>query len=428
MKQSTRIISPETIVDNAFSKVGLGQITKTDPLIMSKLIKEMHLDNLKTSYPPLQDMLKAAPIKPIDLTDFLQQTKHGLSNNLIVCDFLDEASSSGFLSPHKDYIKALHFAYILEQVTLAQANSLTASKEIQQHYYNERLKNGVDTLHPLSAVLKVAKLTRSPFKTAKMISVSPFMKKFLLERENGGPIGTRRANELKKSGSISPLENILIKPHHFPESMNHAAIQLNILEAGTEEYLRGFKNNAFVAYALKKGCQLKEKIEYPKGSVFPLSHIENLKPAQSKTSQKLNSDNVHPEYEFSKAWVDLYESWNMSFVVSDLHDLHLILPKLFIPSQIDAKPKDFIFNRGLSLDTAINFYLFRVFDNIEHVKQPEKSREIAQLWGAINKQHCMRYIKKELKMDPKVFEKEFEAHCKKGLQNFASLTKDFLTM
>lgn len=427
MKESISYIDPQNVVERAFSAIGLANIKDTQPEIMRNLFKEMHLENLNTSYLPLKNLLETATHDPINLTEFLGQVKHGLVNNPIVIDFLDESVNLNLLAPDKNFIKALNFAYILEQLTQAQANSITASKEIQQFFYDERKKNGVDTMHPLSAAINVAKLSKSPFKTAKMMSVTPFMKKFLLERENGGPFTLSQVEDLRKSQKISSLEKILIKPHDLPKEMNHAAIQLNILEAGTEEYLTGFKNNAFVAYALKKGCELKEKIDYKKGIVRPVSFNIKGSEISLSTKESASSENIHPEYAFSKDWVNLYESWNMSFVVGDLDDLHLILPKLFIPSQIDSKPEDYLFNRLLSLDGVINFCLFRVFDDVTNEPQPKNHKEIAQLWGAINKQHAFRYIHKELGMNPKDLEKESEMHYKNGASKFVSMAKDYIT-
>jgi hypothetical protein len=418
--------SPETAVSNAFVAVGLDTVTKTDPKIMCELYREMHLGGIKTNYLPLQLVLQKAITEPIDISMFVSQIRQGLSKNEIVSDFLEEACHAGYLQQHKLYEKAFHFAFLIEQLTSVQANSLIASNDIQEFFYIERKKNGVDTMHPLAAVAATAKLTQSPFKTAKFISIIPFVKKFALERENGGPLSLDKIGILSKLGLISSIERLYLTPH---DTMKHPTIQLNILEAGNEEYLRGFKDNAFVAYALQKGCQIEETIEYKVGAVVPNSYESQMliNPFAFEIKELTDRNNMHPQYHFSKEWVDLYESWNMCFVLSDLHDIHLILPKLFIPSQIDAKPYDYIFNRALSLDCVINFYLFRLFDNVPHVESPAKCSEIAKLWGTINKQHCIRFIINELHMDLKEFEKEFEAYYSKGIWNFAVMAKEFAT-
>ncbi len=416
-KSTTAMWSPETAVSNAFVAVSLDKVTKTDPKIMCELYREMHLGGIRTNYLPLQWVLQKAITEPIDIRMFVGQIKQGLSKNEIVSDFLEEACYAGYLQPHELYVKALHFAFLIEQLTFLQANSLIAANDIQKFFYEERKKKGVDTMHPLAAVAATARLTRSPFKTAKFISIIPFIKKIALERENGGPLSLEKISVIGKLGFTSSIEQLYLTPH---ETMKHPMIQLNILEAGNEEYLRGFKDNAFVAFALQKGCQIEETIEYKVGAVVPNS-------CESQMLINPFEINMHPEYHFSKEWVDLYESWNMCFILSDMHDLHLILPKLFIPSQIDAKPHDYIFTRALSLDCVINFYLFRLFDKVPHVESPAKCSEIAKLWGAINKQHCNRYIINELHTDLKEFERGFKAYYTKGICNFAVMAKDFAT-
>ncbi len=93
-----------------------------------------------------------------------------------------------------------------------QANSLIAANDIQKFFYEERKKKGVDTMHPLAAVAATARLTRSPFKTAKFISIIPFIKKFALERENGGPLSLEKISVLGKLGLTSSIEQLYLTP------------------------------------------------------------------------------------------------------------------------------------------------------------------------------------------------------------------------
>ena len=102
----------------------------------------------------------------------------------------------------------------------------------------------------------------------------------------------------------------------------------------------------------------------------------------------------------------------MAFVLGNLNDLDLILPKLFIPSIIDAKSENFLGVRFISLWLTINFAIFRKSDNIE-VFGPKNKTEIADAWANINKKYSSDIAKKEIHEDSKIlnmFYKRFFSH------------------
>ena len=57
-------------------------------------------------------------------------------------------------------------------------------------------------------------------------------------------------------------------------------------------------------------------------------------------------------------WVPLYQSWNLVFLMANLDNLDLLLPKLLIPTVLDAEPEDYLFRRGVVLWYVANMTLF----------------------------------------------------------------------
>ena len=139
----------------------------------------------------------------------------------------------------------------------------------------------------------------------------------------------------------------------------------NILEASIAENLHGFSDNAMAGIAL---------------AVNPPETL------------RIVGENAFMEYEFPPQWVSLYESWNLAFITGNIPYLHVIYPKLLIPSVINASPDDYLFNRALALWTSINFHLFA-----QLTQQPDypiaNAQEMAQLWGEINHESAKQFVR-----------------------------------
>ena len=196
--------------------------------------------------------------------------------------------------------------------------------------------------------------------------------------------------------------------------------QINILEATITEFNKGFIDNAFAGYVLKEGCKdsREEDMVYKKGPVLPYSYDSK---SPFKVDHKKN--NYWSSNGYSPEWKKLYESWNAAFVLSELDDLHLILPKLFIPSQIDINSKQYMFNRVFALWNTINFALYRKYDGISPTPGLSNRVKMAQEWGKINKKHAKEYLKNVLKEDPDKFEKEFNRKFESKISRYWMLLK-----
>lgn len=417
------IATPEDrILDKCLDAMGLTSCTKTDPKLMRELMAETRLDQLKTTYPPLERTLKAAMTEPQELSRMIGHIRHGLKNNAAVMAFLKAGLEKGFFQKSEFNSKALHMAFLLETLTFSAVNNTKALAEIEDHFMSERQKNGFHPGKAIDTFIRLLAVYHNIFEPMKAMSIDPAVATFRLPRENEGkPLTVHDLDQLLKQGKITFIDKAAILSQNPKPGMANAGLHLNILEAGITEFNQGFTDNALVAYALNRCSEKPSTNGMPQGPVLPISDTPENHPADA-----LDPANFHPTANFSKEWVDLYESWNMAFVVSQLDDLHLILPKLFIPSQIDCKPEEYLFNRTMALNNVVNFNLFRKLDHVVAVPAPENRRDIAQTWGAINKQHALDYVQKELGIAPADFEKEFEAYFKNRLYHFGKLAFKFI--
>jgi hypothetical protein len=98
-------------------------------------------------------------------------------------------------------------------------------------------------------------------------------------------------------------------------------------------------------------------------------------------------------------WSELYEAWNLPFILGNLPNMDALLPKLVIPLVIDADELTYIWHRGLTLWVAINFDLIRYAKNANvtghgEVKIPAViAKNIATVWGKINKDLAAEIVK-----------------------------------
>jgi hypothetical protein len=141
---------------------------------------------------------------------------------------------------------------------------------------------------------------------------------------------------------------------------------LNIFEAVLTDWKRGEANNALAGLALIRH-PIRRLWIMPTGR-FILNYLP-------------------------RNWPALYQSWNMAFVVGNLANPHILLPKLLLPCLINAEPENYLFIRGVSLWITVNLQLFA--RKAGHSSMLPGHEALATLWGEVNARHARRFMDNE---------------------------------
>jgi len=135
-----------------------------------------------------------------------------------------------------------------------------------------------------------------------------------------------------------------------------AVLKLNILEAAVTENAAGFGDNALVGAALA-AIPPKTITLDPKTTAF--------------------------EFDVSRRWASLFESWNLAFVTGNVTHLQIVYPLIFAPSVIGAGSQDFPFHRSSALWLTTLFHQFAMLNHRPDAPIPNK-QALARLLGQIN--------------------------------------------
>lgn len=130
--------------------------------------------------------------------------------------------------------------------------------------------------------------------------------------------------------------------------------------------------------------------------------------------------------DLSQSWISLYTSWNMAFVLFNYNDLDIIMPKLLIPSIINAESENFLGVRVISLWLTLNYFLFRKHDKKEIVG-PANKTSMAKTWAAINKRYAMDLAVRDISKGSDTLTKSSKQWFSHPFYHFYQLAKNFLS-
>jgi len=316
-------------------------------------------------------------------------------------------------------IKAIHVTYILEALTNIMCNDHEFFIEVQNHYKQKEDELGLNTQHPIKTFVNALKISPHFFDIVKPFSLEPFLVYFKLQQGlSKSQIKKEELKNLYKEKKINYIEYRLLSPikkNHI-QHINEL-VRINIYEAGITEYKNGFKSNALCAHTLCEDL----KINHPNTTFKRKIVTPENKTAFYKFYSK---SSLFPTIEMSQEWTSLYTTWNMAFVLGNLNDLDIILPKLFIPSIIDAKSENFLGARFISLWLTINYAIFRKSDKIE-VCGPKNKTEMANAWANINKKYSLGISQKEMHEDSKILNKYYKRFFSHPFLNLFKLVRNF---
>ncbi|HEY9843217.1 MAG TPA: hypothetical protein V6D23_22295 [Candidatus Obscuribacterales bacterium] len=405
-----RAAKARATVDTAIRQLGLSMEMQTDPKVMQEVLAGMKLLDFETSYPPMKAFLAAAKSEPQPLGPLLTAIREGIvADHPAIVEFLDRAIQENWLTASDEIKTSAYTAFILEAMTAAMANNNGFAKEVQAHFLKKRAEYGIQTNSALDTFWKVYRATDSMFEAAKTVSVDPAITFYRISRDRQGkPLSKEEVEQIYAGGSLTyPEKQILMPAGDRPAADEHNGLCINIYEAATTEFKQGYTDNAMSAHALCESTTAEPHPQvFKKGAVLPKS-LDN-----AFYRSLADKENSFPTTDFSQDWVSLYETWNMAFILSELDDLHILFPKLLIPSVLSANKENYLATRVMALWLSINTIMFRKLDHVEAVKGPAHKAEMAKAWGEINKKYALALAQESAGENPAEFKKGFDKHFK----------------
>jgi hypothetical protein len=89
--------------------------------------------------------------------------------------------------------------------------------------------------------------------------------------------------------------------------------------------------------------------------------------------------------------------------------LHILIPKLLIPSVLSSKKEYFTTTRVFALWFSFNIALFRKLDRVREVNGPANKVDMAKALGEINKKYAYSLARESANQNPESFEAGFKS-------------------
>lgn len=226
------------------------------------------------------------------------------------------------IAPHPSIHRMLHHMLLLEDLVKHMSDDYKFMEAIYNYFRNLQKERGITS----------RKTNEGVFGTVKKATIETVMKNYVKVRAN---------NNMSVIDTTSRV----------------TSLKLNITEALMADASHHFFDNAKAARELIRTSPL------------------NIKLVGEKREIKYVTD---------QRWVSLYESWNLVFVIGNLHYLHLLLPKLLIPSVIYADVDDYLFERVAALWLSMMFHLLAEHEGRPDMMIISNKNEIARIGGEIN--------------------------------------------
>jgi len=325
-------------------QLGLHKYTYTDVALLEEILSEdMYLADLESVQTLLmEDLTKKKPLQPmIAQIENSIKKKHPIISEFL-CQALDQDLFPEVVEPEdKDVIKrVVHHTYLLERITKEMVENTEFMVDISNHLLAKREVLGIPSDF-MDFVITFYGITGQLFNPIKIKTMDWSFQEIA---------------DLRERGEITP-EEILVRQN---------GLKFNILEACIAENINGGTDNAMAGIAL---------------AINPVETV------------RVVGDNKALEYVLSQDWIGLYQSWNLAFTLNNVEYLHLLIPKLLIPSVIDAEPNNYMFNRFLALWASANFQFFAEFQQKYDYNIPN-ANALWEIFSEINYSHAKDYALK----------------------------------
>lgn len=379
--------------------------TSTNKDTINEILAHLHLDGFVTRDKDFSDFLEKMQSSSIDMELFLEKLKQDLLANKSLCLLLAYIEKNNLISEEEvaslaeSLNRQVNILCLFEAFTVSMANSSLLMEDVYNHIIKRRGNHFSG--NPFSNFVFGLPSGSSLFERLKIISVEVPMLSLLFHRVTGDAPETSMdiKDFIKKFGLTSLNANLEAVNFNQASASAVSGMGINILEANWEDAThmskeKGGIENAMAGFGL---IGLLEEREYltrfivadtvlPQGGELDKDGSYNLLPGlRIDVSPKKVS-----RFEIDKQWRDLYNSWNLRFVIGNFNSLFLPL-KLLLPSVFSSEPENYKELRTLSLFLFANLFICeRVAFNpfFKDTVGLKNADAILTKWGEINKEYA----------------------------------------
>ena len=338
-----------------FDRIGLRADAPLDRKVVDRILGDYFALALpKDSDEPTRHTKRAAMIRDHLEEAITEKGSLGAAISGVKCDLVERhtplsqllalADLDGVTSNPKVQATAkqvAHHAFVLDALVGLLIDDADFSKEVRRHFYHQRSAKGIT----LGRIRKLA----GTFGAVKAATIDMVFRPAL-----GMVLGLERTRSWGKLGTLDFL------------AWSKSGVPLNITEAMVTEAMGAAYDNALAGFRLA---------------------------ATTASGGRIGGDKKELLLDYPKGWTELYESWNLLFVFSNLEDPDLLIAKLLIPSLTSAESEQYIYRRTLALWVTIQTYLFLKDQGVPPANlgiDPAQADAIKKLWGSINRQYSTK--------------------------------------
>ncbi|QBR84126.1 symporter [Legionella israelensis] len=407
-----------------FSRIEQYISFKSNPELMNRILSDLNLDSLYTNNKEFNDFLVKAKTEAIDLNPLLSHIKLAILANEPLCSLLAYIQDNNLISD-EEIKKAsrtlqlqINMLCLFEAIMLTMTNGESFAKEVYDHLI--RRSGSYLPGNPLFDFFFGTPLHASLFERLKLISIKPGMLSILFHKSTGDKTETKMDLDsfIEKMHLVGWNRDIDLATEGVASTVTVPAMGVNILEAAWQDLTSSRKDNGGLNNA-KAGIGLisiMEEKQYP-------SHFElrsEILPEGVQSNEKANYELLPDlkvckvvkklsQFDVDSQWRDLYSSWNLFFVLSNIDNVFMPI-KLLIPTVFSAEPQNYKEVRVMSLFLLGNIFLAENTKNNPFFSSDYNFRhatEIFSQWGKINKNYAEEILHKLCPDSPKEVESVF---------------------
>ncbi|HAU1153042.1 TPA: symporter [Legionella pneumophila] len=398
MKNKTRAL-------NFLNRIEQCIVPQSNPQIMKQLLSALGLDNINTGNEEYKFFIQTIKRKAIDLNPLINKIKSDILKNKSLCtllayieenELIDDAEIENASSTIQLQINLL---CLLEAITITMANSNDFAHDIYNHMMKQRGEGA--TGNPFYNFLFGIPSRATLFERLKLISIDPGLTSIIFHRQMGANPETQAdLNDFVSQNRLSGWNaDIELANFDVASTSTLPAMGVNILEAVWEDSTGHNKNTSGIPNA-QAGLGLiaiMEEKEYTTSFKLAETTLPQSTTLHSDLGYSLipelkvdNSPKKVSQFHIDEQWMNLYNSWNLCFVIANIDPVFVPL-KLLIPSVFSAEPSNYKETRVLTLFLVANLFL-----NQQTLNNPLFSNKfsfrngdtIMKKWGEINKNHA----------------------------------------